>query len=1383
MPRKAGHNQANFLLGARRAGPDPEGHFNSALVVSNYDINSAGHLKRRKGFSLDKKLPKLGNRKILAIQPFDGTHLYILDDNRLYITEDLLEIRPQPFAISRYSRSTYAKTFNRFMLANTDFSNILSKDTLRVTKLAKSGSFVWIFTSDHFSPFLLEIVEDFLEIYPLYLQNRDTTNIYPFLRSIPFIPKSESLPLLIDSDADYTRYTRLFIDKTSDLTNNKCLAWLGLSLPATARTPESVDAEKVGLAAFYKKPLFFNILPTQAVAIDPASKYDKKEHYIGTVLANLNTKTGLADLATTGNAKANLIRESLFGRKYCIIPYKLVNNSGIASPSKKEKYSAIFKTTPSIAAKTSATFNFKSLASKTAVDVAVPDTAKIKLLAGDISLPDDFSGGFTDLKGPFSLQVDFGAIRGRLSIPIVETNRGSRDVRAVIYRDVEGLTLLDDGNPVDFEVKALKYTEDKPIIGVGVSYETAKGSGTDFPDVSFNSNQLEPEFKNIKLRGERTQYTSNYAALQDAVGLWSIGKSLSQMYTFLNTGLQISGFGTPERFEFSFYYFDLLIQIPMTAFKAVPSRVSGLANFAVRLSSSGETYQTQLHERVPNADPDSIPQDIFDVSFLDSNRDPVLLQDGKPETGKRTFGWSSDASNSKLLLEFTDLQSKMHSELFKRFIKDGDILASLETIAFVRDFDTNKYSFKLAFSKSTDLSSITGVTIDSTTFAPTFGAETIVNSLYEYSAPLANSTLYELAEEQAKGNKLQVDFKLTGIDPEYQTISLEFDPIVGWSRGSYSLISGLDVPFNIEEPLGSTKEALTDSQGLLSLGFHLVVVDSKIKATPYVLIAKNTTGAAAATASLTIAGITYALEKASSQVSEEAVEFQASTLLDGIPSDFENRTVSLILGSVPYDFIASVPAQSDSSIKAECFIFEVGALSVDIRTVMGKRFIGGNDYDGGHATTARFLEGFDLTEGYSHASLVGTEDAWAIKGSHLFRLSKDERLYANNFIELLNKRTSQEFIDTRILSGVQLTSLADNFLTTVGSELQILQLFLNTNMIDMSSNPSYAAIKAYFTGEHLYSTQRIFNAILTDPNGADLEVQDIQTDFYNTSVFLNTSVGIFNLADNALSPSLVSRQIAKTNLIVLNNKLVFLNKESVLINILYSDERKGYVEDKAGKYQAFLYENSTQLVLNPVEDAIYAIASIVTGSVTSFIARALSIQNTIAGFSSYNFQDFEKRFTYLDPLFLFVENNELAMVARLGEETAILKATLDKAYDIEPKTKYTWFSRMVSNPLIYNNLAGFDGATALIGVDKVAIFEEHGTYDVGRGTIRSAGIFLKYPPVDTGGRRLFDDDIPCEDMEMQLDFRQSLCIIQTGIHNIGILQGFQALANLDPRLI
>ena len=352
--------------------------------------------------------------------------------------------------------------------------------------------------------------------------------------------------------------------------------------------------------------------------------------------------------------------------------------------------------------------------------------------------------------------------------------------------------------------------------------------------------------------------------------------------------------------------------------------------------------------------------------------------------------------------------------------------------------------------------------------------------------------------------------------------------------------------------------------------------------------------------------------------------------------------------------------------------------------------------------------------------------------------------------------------------------------------LKLLQDYLNAKGLLPIKNPQ--AYRAYLSGDHLLAQQQVgnqplarnYNAALVDPAGGALEVKEMQSNFSNTGLFIGTDKGIFILNSTDLTPTLLSRTNSlKVIFIALNNKLLFLNTEHELVDLKFSDERKGYVEDKVGRYQTELYRYVNRLVFNPSENALYGVNG-------NSITRAITELKSVVGFSRYLFQSFDREGNipdevYYTPSKLFIFDGKLHMLTTQTKSRLFVFNREDNAIDYGGYG--AWYSRVITNPMIYNNLVGFEGATLLIDpVRVVALFYEgipnsNTIYRLGSHTALPTNIFIEYRPIDKfeGVDYSKYPEIPVESVENILGYRASLDIIQSGQYNLNGIRGFQAL--------
>ena len=433
---KAGHNQSSFIDGVRQSGPDIEGHFTSAIVVDNYDINPSGHLNRRKGLVDIGGISNLNGREILDVVPLNNKYFFLLKgnpirdgfahDNLFLLVGELLKpIRCHLTQIRKYdlsgdiiNRSTMT-TLNNMVRTLHSVNGIGAKDLFRhnnIIKLSRAGDFIWAFSESYFCPYIIKFNKDVLEVYPLYLENKNVDDYYPFLRSIPIEPLDVEFNSFVQSDRQYDRDIRLYIDKHSDLNVNQGWCWLGLDDP-TQKPVGNMDIDKVGLRDFIGRPLFFNILPTEIERVDPNKDYDSGSDFTGTLLTNLEDKGGISNFEVPGSERRAFITELLYGRKYCIIPYGEVENElGSSPPTYENMFEETVSAQPAL---TTAMFNFEELLSEKTYPVQIPNTAKVNMAPLELKPKWESNlyseGDFDSLGSSFVLDLDDPDINSRSS--------------------------------------------------------------------------------------------------------------------------------------------------------------------------------------------------------------------------------------------------------------------------------------------------------------------------------------------------------------------------------------------------------------------------------------------------------------------------------------------------------------------------------------------------------------------------------------------------------------------------------------------------------------------------------------------------------------------------------------------------------------------------------------------------------------------------------------------------------------------------------------------------------------------------------------------------------------------------------------------------------
>ena len=341
-----GHNQLDFILGERRASTRPDrSHFRSAKKIENYTVNSAGHLERRGGLVNETEFTLTDVETIL---PFYNSYI-VLTKNK-----DLTYLRDGALRFIPFFTHTFVEYDNNFgLVGGKDASEILFSNISfnrirpRIKFIQAVGNDIYIYTDDSLSPHVLYIDKDRPRLAPLYADPDGGPNLYNLLRSFPLDPEDLVFDdtIFSDSEEDQRDKIKLFLNSDADLNKNTCIAWLGVTEEEVAELNGKVDINKMGLKEYFGRPLFFNILPTLSEFIGGnkySISYDQEgTSYTSTLLQNLDKVTGVSNFATTEVNRREIIKQLLYGRKYCIIPTSIHIDSSITDDGELKDLSTV----------------------------------------------------------------------------------------------------------------------------------------------------------------------------------------------------------------------------------------------------------------------------------------------------------------------------------------------------------------------------------------------------------------------------------------------------------------------------------------------------------------------------------------------------------------------------------------------------------------------------------------------------------------------------------------------------------------------------------------------------------------------------------------------------------------------------------------------------------------------------------------------------------------------------------------------------------------------------------------------------------------------------------------------------------------------------------
>ena len=1347
MPR-GGHNQTNFIQGVRQTGPNSEGHFNSACILDNYDVLSSGHIKRRNGLRKLFPLPiGLSNESFKQILAFGDFLILLSDSGNIYCVwqegEEIPtsyhgQIRCIPFSVRWHVFAASGQpTRNPAKLLDGVLQTGLKLvKPLTIFKLEKIDSkHIWAYSDKYFAPFVLELQGNRITSYPFYMQDKETHNIYPFLRSIPLKINKPIFSPIVSSDFDDTKRVRLFVDKDSDLNkHNACKIWLGINnITAAEKGNIHYDINKVNLSDYLKKPLFFNILPTEEVTIDPNKNYDSDDDFSGSgvsaVLTRLNARVDkLSGVEMSGELKRAFIKEVLFGRKYCVIPYEIKDER---TDKTDFSHTSLFPSTINAkSAVTTAKFNMEAIDDELSVETAIPDTAKIKLTPVDISGDDYKEGGSEPITGNIVMDFDTSNVKFEVSY-----ESGGITVSLSLSSDKVKINGVDDTSLFESVYFYVEYT-----------YNDRKSSRR------YQGTTKYIRFKSLLSSGEYDE-----EGLTNHLNLRLKNRSLSEILSALDS----VDFNSYEDKDRSIRVALTLKPNVFAAFDSLSFRIDNNI-LSGQYRRSNDVIGGYLTGTVIRG---GFPTFVGRLTFYNGST-LVRPNNVKPTEGVQVFGYEPPKGN--LNVEFNDAIGIERDFLPSEAFADNTFYRKLTKMGITLDHSASSDKYGVLVESrnnlSSDLNGVNNITLGSKTKSLGNWVHNFDGTNHIHKSKIIGSNQNEVFDIAKTGNKNDLDFKKGSAAQfrMFKMVAVTVIPAYGWSRNVYFYDPDLGDTRKDIRSGGSVADGqvLTDNQGLLALGYHMQTSINKI--TPFVLVDKNAVIASETTCTMVIDGVTYNLVKKDVEDSDLVQEFRlddsSADFLSSFPSFAGAKSVSLTFGTTVYNFELAIPEQTGAAVYANCFIFEVGMASPDIKArtgIAGGRFIGGNNYEANHAVAGEVLEG--TIEGLDHATAIGSDDVWTIIGDEIHRMSKNKSLFSNNYIRRLTQRGSKDYVDTLALSGESIFNIA-NTADETDKTLRSLNKFITIKNLKLKEHEDYPAIEAYLTADHLGDQQAVgnqivsrnYNASLIDPSGDSLLVKTMTSNFSNLGLFIGTNKGVFIINSTDLVPSLLSRQVIKdrSNFIALNNKLVFLNENNELMDLKFSDERKGYVEDKVGRYQTFLYKNVQRLLY--LNDSIYGISK-ETNPERTRIIRAIVELKTILGFSTYSFKEledieqFNKNRIPIDrikPELLFVDkNNQLGILYRpinymevvnnvetfrgmsnvdlievkpdyhlasfSEQDTGWDEVKCDKFRNNDEDDLYFWTSVMGSNAMIFNNLVGMIGAVVLAQpIRGLSIFEQ-----------------------------------------------------------------------------
>ena len=1414
----AGHNQANFLHGMRRTGPKLEDYFTSAYLIDNYNVDSSGHLYRRKGIEhiltfngVNEVLNSKTLKRLLPIK--DIGFLFLFTDKTLYLYLNTPTPSFTPVICRAYRYIKRGDIFNGPF--SNDAYNILSQETLTISSIRYYKDDIIAFSDAHFAPFIVKISSEGYETYPYYFFNEQP--VYSCLRSVPLdiIKSLVKFPSPFPEGVLNDEGLRLYI-KDIDLNNNVVSAWIDNKDRTSAVAESVLDISNVNLSKYIGKYLYFCVLPTTPISLDVSKSYNASEDFTGALLTTFNSKADIENFSGGTDAdRRNLIYKFLYGRKYCLIPYENIAEIS-ASYKVKDVYDSVGGREPS----KKLSITPEALSTEKSIPLEIQNKAIYIKPRSITTVGNTYNDGTSSVPNATFTMIPTIWQVGSNSRVYVTYSRSRNTTRYRVSSTLSArgpASSTTRGTLVNVSFGGQNYSTilTRFYIGFSVDYETSiTGGGTDRGRDRADDDEEDAEDvyerrassfnrRNLKFRAAYERFfetvlldTFREFPIRD-IALKEVEGDLA--FTFANNPF---GTNVPT-------YMTITLGSVTLRGNVTYSVTDGIGSISARKSD-------MTVSGFPGSK--STLSDTATISFQASEgvqATPMSVITSSP-TGVKQYGYEFATSTgvsaeSDLYLRFNTRAVRTFKSRAVRTIAKDTNFKNLTRLAFKKDYGTNSYS--LVIRNTGSRIELTGVTKIQTTYLQTVGKADLgvpvystVGNTFITSIPLtlANSSDIQPYEHfdstYVYSNDVNIVFTAGSTEwfPATEKFNESIIPIYGFSRETnitYNFASGLMgddelVTINKSGGIITGNTLLIDSGDFIAIGRQLFKDSTdNIRIGLFIILKTSSTYASSANLFLRLGlGDITTLTKVSGGSSNYVMFRSAGTLLtsgwsttlrDTALTDISfAKTKSSTALTDSYVFDIGESATLTSKIRTKCLIYELGMFSpvkIDTTTPIS-RHIDGNDYDNTNTIVPYVYQGLDIkcldgvviNSSFREDSYI-YEEVWMLCQDSVHRIVLADKIYGNNYFRTLNAPASLYHRDLYIATGLRLDTI--DAVSTNGLE----QRYLTAKTIKDVNGVFTEYFRLYWTADSSLSYIRE----LEDLEGSVLTPENILHSFNMNTAFITAEEGIYALSLNSVNGiqqfniDLMSRRHSRNEPLVLQNRLLFLDDEHNLITLTYSNERRGYAEIPVLRDQKQFLKTVNDIIYDNSQGRFYFIAP-------SVIYTALDINNTLYGFSQYTLKlpiIYEQCFIK-NSLTCFIKQTDTYMLASYSTEDAV---------DFEDfmSFEHEFISSMYSNPILFSNISGYEGAFAHTAIHRIAIFEEGvEQLKLGSGNLNSEGVYYDYSILES-----VDNPLATSPLLKQLGaitltetLNLSRCwviIKQFGRKNKGTVFGFQTQADID----
>ncbi len=1432
-PNQTTFIQNNFLIGERRSNESLNNETASSLEeLTNYRVLKGGKAKRRPGMKVVSEFPDL-DQDIKRFFSLGAGYVILFENNRLvYILgSNRYDLEIRPYHSQRYEiqvgslapPESVAYSIGSFALHNV-VSSITEEEHSQVRDIFEFGDKIALLPQRGL-PFLIYIEDNEVIVEPYFFEVENLDSYESLVRAIPFNNEKHKFKDVLYRNTDIPTgrddKVRLIIGHDSDLDLGRCKAWLGATKDYETST-EKIDVDKMSLSDLIGVPIIFNVFPDDPVPIPLDFKYtidetenkiqvvreknwDEEAAYPEGLLRNLNTETRISTfsfdptLDSTGavrGTKATLIREMLYGRRYMIIPFR--KNLGSNSSGDLVDYSTTYPTaTSTVDAKTSINVEFDIIDDGTEV---ITDGTISEIEVGNYILSDeevatdDFDGLFLEavFDYPFSGGGDSARFDDSRAGVIYYWSR--EDFNAIGDWEAEesnnGLLPAQDSDhyTLHWGVHDLKQHTDIAYISVRAR---RGGQNNNVADIRFTLGS------NFKVRVDTDQDRVSYSYRINIFGnsdsqpilINSLGTTLNTtrtVFTDTETGakyiypftanitdavfssdLNISDSDADDFIRDLLHEADpIKVRIDNISINGAPLTELNILRNALEepLQIGGKRLETNLGYENPTV----------------SNSIKPIVPEGKfDNVNLNTLSWSSVIEEEEWRDRFIGAYfevprndaGELQNNQAKLVIVSNPVFNELDQIASIELFGESVLS-TLTFSDPMNGDTPNGredltrvFSLNDPTNPDNLNPFTLfMNSLV--SAQEGRGS-FKLRFKDSSNNPIQIDI----ID-----YNIGETKAIGYNRDNN--VNYLSVNTTADKTkrtltAGGLIEGSVNVPEVVALGNKKVEVDTGIKYSFFILIKKGSSLASETTLTLGVGTESIVLTKVANSTLSEVEEFMSATPTETEFSRASGVTYPITItkgsDSALFQFVSAQTTVRVSSVFADCMIFELGMTS----TVKDgtRRTIGGANFDKKEVEVRQIYTSYP--DNYE-SIVVFKENLALLQDDKVFFLYGNENK-ANHPIRVLNGTPGEDVKELIIKANYVPGLFSLGYPTVISDYLKSAQSEIKDTIFDA---PQTKSLESYLNREGLQSVVD-YTKTVVDPKGRIVKLRSGSSVFSGDGIFASSDFGLFSISSEpGRTPSLINAQRFAHELLVFNNKLVFVTPDNLLAIQVQSNERLGLRTLFSGKDQIHLLRDVKDIVFDSVRQ-LYLM-----NNEEGDIICATDFDTQVGGFGTWKAEDGK-----LKVLKLLNTGDTIKAVCRyrrpnesgIDEDVlSIVEFDEDRAYDGTETNSLTYVSKGVSNALINpatNSDNGlFPGHIIMVEMQFVDCDQIKVQFLADNHTPSEREYILK----DSQGRVVQDIPSPVQAYSAPKGYNPRIAFIQDGaLDNRGFIYGFKMRGSID----